>query len=46
MEVMCKVEKLYADFIWRQFTFSKGKKIRKKNTAPPSVHSVARQGHS
>ncbi|WAR16835.1 LAR-like protein, partial [Mya arenaria] len=30
MEVMCKVEKLYADFIWRQFTFSKVKQNSEK----------------
>ncbi|WAR16698.1 PTPRC-like protein [Mya arenaria] len=29
-EVVCKVEKMYADFIWRQLTFSKGKQNSKE----------------
>ncbi|WAR17428.1 PTPRS-like protein [Mya arenaria] len=29
IEVVCKVEKLYADFIWRQFTLSKNFEERK-----------------
>ncbi|XP_052763633.1 receptor-type tyrosine-protein phosphatase mu-like isoform X2 [Mya arenaria] len=29
-EVVCTFEKLYADFIWRQFTFSKGKQNKEE----------------
>ncbi|XP_052765389.1 receptor-type tyrosine-protein phosphatase epsilon-like isoform X2 [Mya arenaria] len=36
VEVVCKVEKLYADFIWRQFTFSK----RKQNSEERILHHL------
>ncbi|WAR16673.1 PTPRF-like protein, partial [Mya arenaria] len=36
IEVVCKVEKLYADFIWRQLTFSKGK----QNSEDRNLHHL------
>ncbi|WAR16439.1 LAR-like protein [Mya arenaria] len=41
IEVVCKVEKMYADFIWRQLTISNVKfNLRQKNSEEKNLHHL------